>query len=337
MSTATTPSRIHAALIALAVLIVSLVAVSSASAAVNVHLRVEGATTTHFSGDVTTDAGSVQGATDRPECRSNLTPATFATPNAITAAASAVGAANVTTSGTHYGWGTMLCSVNGEFPADANGGWLVRINQQDSTAPNGYVTATDPLSNGDSVVLYMSPAYGHFNASLELRLPATAKPGVPVTGYVDSFSTANDAKTPGSGVAISGGGASATSAADGSFQLTFPSEGKFLVAANKASAIRGSQWVTVDDGIEPVPVVPQTQKQINKQRRIAARAKCRQSKAADAKFDLRGCIRTANRIGRTPTALQRRVDARAKCVANYPQRGTTSRVRCIRAANRIGR
>lgn len=324
------------ALAATAITVLALLA-GSASAA-TVKLRVEGLTTTHFSGTVTTNAQSVQGAPDRPACRSNETPATFTAANSITAAADALGAANVTTSGTHYGWGTLLCSVAGEFPADLNAGWLVRINQQDSTAPGGYVSATNPLSNGDSVVLFMSPAWGHFTESLELLLPAEVKTGQVVSGHVDSYSTGTDVKSPGAAVAVSGGGATATSAADGNVQLTFPAAGKFLVRAEKSGAVRGSQWVTVTDAAPTAPpVTPPTQAQVDKQRRVAARANCRAQAALSSSFDRAQCIRNANRLGRTPTAKQRRISAREKCVRTYPSRTSRSRIRCVRAANRIGR
>ncbi len=322
----------------LATTITILAVLAAGAAAATVKLRIEGATTTHFNGSVTTAARSVPGAPDSPACRANETPATFTTPNTITAVADALGAGNVTTSGTHYGWGTMLCSIAGEAPVDANGGWLVRINQQDSTAPNGYVTATDPLSNGDSVVLFLSPAWGHFTSSLELILPAEVKTGQSVVGHVDTYDMTTDAKAPAAGVAVAGGAASATSAADGSVQLSFPAAGRYLVTAEKSGAVRGSQWVTVSDEAAPAPPakVP-TQAEINKQRRIAARANCRAEAAKSKRFDRKACIRAANRIGRKLTAKQRRIAARAKCAKNHPTRGSRSRVRCVRAANRIGR
>jgi hypothetical protein len=310
-------------------------AASAIAAPATVKLRIEGATGTQFNGTVTTSGASVPGGEDRPACRANASALPFSSPNALTAAVDALGAADVATSGTFWNFGTMLCAVNGEFPADANGGWLIRINQQDATAPNGYVTATDPLSTGDSVLFFLSPAWGHFGTSLELRLPAEARPGEPVTGFVDSYDVATDAKSAGSGASISGGGVSTSSGTDGSFQLSFSAPGRHLVTATKSGAVRGSQWVTVDQAAEPKPLPQLSQAQIDKQRRVAARANCRAG-IAKAGAELRRCIRTANRLGRTPTPKQRRVDARAACVKKYPVRGTRSRVRCVRAANRIG-
>lgn len=336
MSKASMPKSLR--LLALVVAACALVLASAITAsAATVHLRIEGATKTQFNGDVTTNGRSVPGGVDRPECRSTTTARDFPAANGLTAVADALGEANMSTSGTQYGWGTMLCSANGEFPASTTAGWLFRLNQQDSTTPNGYVTGTDPLSNGDSLLIYMSPSYGYFTSSLELKLPNTANPGVPVTGYVDSYDTGTDVKSTGPGAAISGGGASSTSGADGSFSITFPTAGKFLVTAERDKSIRGSQWVTVSEAAQPAPVLPPTQKQVNQQRRIAARAKCRATFETHKGLEFRLCIRTANQMGRNLTSRQRRINARARCVINYPTKGSSNRTRCIRDANRIGR
>lgn len=336
MQKALTPFRTRVALLALAaVMTVAGLGAANASA-INVQLRVEGATKTLFSGSVSTAARSVPGSTDRPECRANTTPATFASPNTFTAIADAVGESNIASSGTYYGWGTMLCAVSGEFPADTLGGWFVRINQQDSTAPNGYVTAADPITEGSSVVAFLSPAYGAFTSSLELRLPTSAKPGVPVSGFVDSFDTGTDAKSSGSGASVSGGGASATAGADGGFSITFPAEGKFLVNASAANAVRGSQWVTVAADAPALPVKQATQKEINQKRRSVARANCRKQIPSKKGDEYVQCIRTANNLGRKLSKKDKRIAARLRCRINYPQPGP-SRVKCMRDANALGK
>jgi hypothetical protein len=212
----------------------------------------------------------------------------------------------------------------------------VRINQQDSTAPNGYVTAADPITDGSSVLVFLSPAYGHFTSSLELRLPTTAKPGVPVNGFVDSFNTGTDAKSAGSGAAVSGGGASATSGSDGAFSITFPNAGKFLVSANANGAVRGSQWVAVTADAPATPVLPLTQKQINRQRRSVARARCKQQIPSKRGNQWIECIRTANQLGRKISKKDKRIAARLRCRINYPQ-PSSSRVNCMRDANALGK
>jgi hypothetical protein len=336
MKKALTPLKPRAVLIALAAIFILTVIGASTASAITVNLRVEGATKTQFSGAVTTTARTVPGGTDRPECRANSTAPNFATPNAFTAIADAVGDGNIATSGGYYGWGTLICGVNGEFPADTLGGWLVRINQQDSTAPNGYVTAADPLTDGSSVLVYLSPSYGALSSSLELRLPTTAKPGVPVSGFVDSFDNSTDAKSPGNGAAVSGGGASATAGSDGAFSITFPNAGKFLVNANASGSVRGSQWITVAADAPAVPVLPVTQKQINQKRRSVARANCAKQIPSKKGDEWVECIRTANQLGRTVSKKDKRIAARLRCRINYPQ-PSASHVKCIRDANALGK
>ncbi|MBJ7458068.1 MAG: hypothetical protein JHD02_02655 [Thermoleophilaceae bacterium] len=336
MKKALKPLQSRVALIALAA-ILTLAAFGSATAsAITVNLRVEGASATQFSGPVTTNARTVPGGTDTPACRADSTAPVFASPNSFTAVADALGDANIATSGGFYGWGTLLCGINGEFPADTLGGWLVRINQQDSTAPNGYVTAADPLTDGANVLVFLSPSYGHFSSSLELRLPATAKPGVPVSGFVDSFDTSTDVKSAASGASVSGPGSSATAGDDGSFTMTFPSAGRFLVNATSKGAVRGSQWVTVAADAPAVPVAPVTQKEINQKRRSVARANCRESIPSKQGDEYVECVRTANQLGRTVSKKEKRIAARLRCRINYPQ-PSSSRVRCMRDANSIGK
>lgn len=336
MKKALTPLQSRAVLIALAAVFILTALGASGASAITVNLRVEGATKTQFSGTVSTTARSVPGGTDRPECRANSTAPSFATPTPITAIADAVGDGNIATSGAFYGWGTLICGVNGEFPADTLGGWLVRINQQDSTAPNGYVTAADPLTEGSNVLVYLSPAYGAYSSSLELSLPTTAKPGVPVGGFVDSFNNTTDAKSPASGAAVSGGGASATVGADGAFSITFPSAGKFLVNASASGSVRGSQWVTVTAEAPATPILPLTQKQINQKRRSVARANCRKQVPSHKGNEWIECIRTANQLGRKISKKDKRIAARLRCRINYPQ-PSSSRVNCMRDANALGR
>ncbi|MGH2959726.1 MAG: hypothetical protein ACRDKE_08980, partial [Solirubrobacterales bacterium] len=175
-----------------------------------------------------------------------------------------------------------------------------------------------------------------YTSSLELRLPATAKPGVPVGGFVDSFSTSTDVKTPGSGAAVSGGGANATTGTDGGFAITFPSEGKFLVNATSPNAVRGSQWVTVAADAPAVPVKQVTQKEINQKRRSVARANCRKEIPSKKGDEYVQCIRTANNLGRTVSKKEKRIAARLRCRINYPQ-PSSSRVSCMRDANALGK
>lgn len=241
--------------VATAFTLLMLLAVFAASAsAINVKLRIEGDTTTQFNGAVSTGPRSVAGGVDSPNCRANGTPNDFTEPNALTAAADALGSA-VTTSGTFYGWGTLLCSVNGETVPSTLAGWLIRINNKNNTAPGGFVTATTKLEEGDSVLFYMSPEFTTFGSSLEIKAPANAAPGQPITVLVDEYEHSGDTKSAASGVSVKAGGSSTTTAVDGSATLTFPASGKFLITATKSGAVRGSAWITVDPATPASPIV----------------------------------------------------------------------------------
>lgn len=253
--TALRTNRSAVALLIAATLSLSVLALFASSAsAINVKLRIEGATSTQFNGVVNTGARSVQGGIDSPSCRSNGTPNAFSEPNGLTAAADALGAA-ITTSGTHYDWGTLLCSVNGEAVPTQLAGWLIRINNKNNTAPGGFVTATTPLAEGDSVLFYMSPEFTTFGASLDLKVPANASPGQPITVLVDEYEHSGDTKSAASGVSIQSNGVSATTAADGSASVAFPSSGTFLVTATKSGAVRGSAWITIDPATPATSIV----------------------------------------------------------------------------------
>jgi hypothetical protein len=245
MSKASMPGSLRTLVLAI-VAALSLLALAPSAQAVKVKVRIEGAKKTHFNGTVRTSGGAVPGGVDNATgCRANATPAEFSKANGLTALVSALGAKKVATSGTFFGWGTMLCSVAGEAPEDAAGGWYVRINQQDSTRPAGFATATDELKNGDSVLFYYSPGFGHFAAALELTGPRTVRAGKKVTLRVASYATANDAKTWAAGARVAGGRASGKTGADGRVKLRFRRTGRQLIRASASGAVRGSIWITV--------------------------------------------------------------------------------------------
>lgn len=256
----TSVSRHFARLFTVAALVVVATALTASAAfAVNVKLRIEGGTTTHFNGSVNTGPRSVPGGPPSAVCPATATANNFATANMLTAVADAVGDSNMTTSGTEYGWGVMLCSVFGEHALDT-GGWLLKINNLGSPPPNGYVTATDELKEGDSVVVYRSDTYEQFDGSLDLKLPSHAQPGQPVTAIVDQWANAGDARSDAAGVKVSGGGATGTTGLDGRVTLTFPSSGEFLVTAEKSKKVRGSARITID----PSTPAPPARKKVNR-------------------------------------------------------------------------
>ncbi|MGH2906508.1 MAG: hypothetical protein ACRDKI_07025 [Solirubrobacterales bacterium] len=251
-----TDSRVRSLKFAAALItIVAACSVFAASAsATNVNLRVEGTAGTFFSGPVSTNGGSVPGdPANGAYCHSNTTPNVYGAANGLTAVVAALGAANVTTSGTNYSWGVQLCSINGEG-TPASGGWLTKINNKSASLPAGFASATDPLSEGDTILFYRITSYVGTDASLDLKLPANVPPGQSIATQVNEWADSNDAKSAPSGVTVSGGGATATTDSNGQANLVFPASGKFLVTAEKSGKIRGSAYVTVDPAA-PAPIV----------------------------------------------------------------------------------
>lgn len=238
-----TPSVIVAVLVAAACMFALSATVASAA---KVQLRVEGAKKTHFNGTVDAKKGTLPGGTDDAEgCRANDTAVPFTEANPLTALLAAFGAKKLETSGTFFSFGTMLCTINGERPKDAMAGWLVRINQQDSTRPAGYATATDKLKKGDRVLVYYSPGFGAFTDAYELTGPRTVRAGKKVRFRVAAYSTATDKRSWPAKVLVSGGGAKARTAKNGRVTLRFKRAGRFLVRATGKKAVRGSLQVRV--------------------------------------------------------------------------------------------
>lgn len=267
-------------LTALAFLLLTLTFASSAFAT-NVNLRVEGSSATLFNGAVNTGPRSVPGGTNYPYCHANTAPAVFSTANTLTALADAVGAANVETSGTYNSWGVQLCSVFGEG-TPAIGGWLVKINNTNVTAPNGYVTATDELKDGDTAELYRVTDYDGIG-TLDLKAPAAAKPNESVAVQLSAYADSDDSKSTPAGITVSGGGASATTNAAGQAVLNFPAAGRFLITAEKAGYIRGSAWVTID----PASVQPA----LRQAKKVNRFVKCKTSHHSRKSSKFKRCIR----------------------------------------------
>ncbi|HEV7867959.1 MAG TPA: hypothetical protein VGO90_09775 [Chthoniobacteraceae bacterium] len=160
------------------------------------------------------------------------------------------------TSGDRYGFGISICRV-GAFTTTATDGWFWKINNRNSTLPQGYASGDSELVNGDEAVLYFDVAADNNTATLDLKLPASSQPNVPVHGVVDRWANSDDAKSDASGVVVSGGGATATSDANGQVTLSFPQAGRFLLSATKAGSVRGSEWITIDEAaaVAPSPIV----------------------------------------------------------------------------------
>lgn len=242
-------------LAALCALAFALAAAASASA-ISVDLRIEAPGLTIFNGPVETgprDVPTLGGNCDGAASTVSIDKPTAAT--AVADAMSSSGGLGLAAYATGYA-GTYVCRIGDLAEAYPNGSWLLKINNLDSPPPNGYVTAGDEVHQGDKLLVYYSA--GNPTASLDLRLPATAKPGEPVNGVVDSWTNfSGDVVSPAAGanVAVLGGDVSATTAADGSFSLTFAQSGRQLVVATKDGAVRGSAWITVDPTAAPAPAI----------------------------------------------------------------------------------
>lgn len=236
---------------ALCALIVTLALAATASA-VTVNLRVEGPSETLFNGPVTTGPRAVA-AEDLPGANVNFCDADGAgdqsAANATGNTAIADSGLSYGTSGTRYGFGTAMCRI-GAVGTTASDSWTVKINNK----TGGFANSGDtPLADGDTVLWYFGP--WTIADSLDLVLPATVGVGQTLTGRVDSWDNATDVQSPAAGAIVSGGGASATSGADGTFSLSFATAGSYLVTAVKGASVRGSARVTVTDQPAELPQI----------------------------------------------------------------------------------
>jgi hypothetical protein len=244
-----TAARLLTLLAAIVICSLALTATAGAASEAKIKIRVEGAKKTHFNGKVATGGGTVPGGTNSANCPANTESNVFTKPNPLTALVAAVGSNGLTTSGKQYGWGIMLCSVKGETVSDSefsrSGGWLVRINQKDSTLPAGFATATTDLKSGDSVLIFKSPGYGVLSSSLELTGPSKVKKGRKATFKVASYALANDVRTAGAGLKVKVGRYSGKTNSKGQVKIKLKKAGRFLARVSGPGAIRGTTWVTV--------------------------------------------------------------------------------------------
>lgn len=246
------PRRLAAILAVTASILVASLAPATGALATNVNLRVETPNETFFNGVVDTGPRSV--TTLSGNCDGAASSVPVSKPTAVTALADWIdaGGASAPAFATGYG-GTYVCRVGQYAEAYPDGSWLLKINNQDSPPPAGFVTAGDQLHEGDSVLVYYSA--GNPSGTLDLKIPASAKPNETVAGSVDSWTNfSGDVRTAAPGVTVAGGEASATTGADGKFSISFPASGRFLVTATKSGAVRGSAWITVDPAaVQPPP------------------------------------------------------------------------------------
>jgi hypothetical protein len=153
---------------------------------------------------------------------------------------------------------TILGETHDNTPDDF---WAEWIGSSAGYVP-GQGVCNDVMKEGDEALLYatrfVSPAT-HFPLDLE-GLPAAVEVGKPVTVTVVSYETQDFmtvTRTPVAGATVSGGGATATTAADGTATLAFGQPGDVVVRASKdGSVISAGERTTVSAAPVPAPVAP---------------------------------------------------------------------------------
>ncbi len=110
------------------------------------------------------------------------------------------------------------------------------------------------LGSGDEILFFpdcFSPCPPGFVSPnvLGMTAPAIVQKGSPIGVTVTSYANANGKASPAAGATVSGGGASATTAADGTASLTFPNPGTFVVRATAPNSVRSEpHTICVHDG-----------------------------------------------------------------------------------------
>jgi len=159
----------------------------------------------------------------------------------------------------------FLTGIKGETPATPEF-FSLWINGKESQL--GVCDAE--LQQGDDVLFYVArcdagppPDYACTNPPvrpLELTVPSTAAAGTPFSVKVVELAPDGTA-TPTEGATVSGGGASATTGADGTTTMTLPASGEVVLRAAKANRARSaSETVRVGDVacscVPPPPTPP---------------------------------------------------------------------------------
>ncbi len=139
------------------------------------------------------------------------------------------------------------------LPINGDKYWSVWINRRFGSGGN-----CDPVQQGDEIVLAATCAAAGATdcwsgTPLDLRAPATVRPGEAFS--VDVSEVAFDANfnasdVPSSGATVSGGGASATTGADGRAALTVTQRGPVTLTATKPDNPREAVQVCVTDGAD---------------------------------------------------------------------------------------
>jgi len=157
----------------------------------------------------------------------------------------------------------LVKTIKGEthddpFPADPAKYWSFWVNYE---YQNQGLCATE-LQAGDDVLMFVD-CYSAENACVSptpLRIagvPATTAPGRPITVRMEEFVVEYDENfvgttkvQPAAGVTLRAGGRTATTGADGTAQLAFPSAGPVSIAASKPGHVRTAAVTCVTNGAD---------------------------------------------------------------------------------------
>jgi len=231
----TRPGRTAAA--ALALLAVAAITAASAAAAPTVTVRVEGTSSTLLlPSTVTLKPGTVNSDGVAGHTCSSL---------------SAAGALELATHGNWTGtWskslrGYFISAVDGlSFPSTGAEYWAFWVN--DAPASQG-ICGYRPKP-GDSI-LFFPDCYGKKcppNAGvLGVKAPATVTAGHPATVTVTAYSDAAGKPSAQAGASVTGGGASAKTAAGGTATITFSKPGRFWLRVSAPHATRTEARICV--------------------------------------------------------------------------------------------
>ena len=126
----------------------------------------------------------------------------------------------------------------------ANDSWEFWYNRRGSNV--GICDTSQPLKDGDEVLMIVQRYDAQFVATVRplfiTQAPGAVERGTPATFTVTEgvYSYPNTTHAPASGMTVAGGGASATTDAQGRATLTFPSSGTVTVQATGASRARSN-------------------------------------------------------------------------------------------------
>ena len=219
------------------------VAAPALAAPVTVNVRVEGATATHYEGQVTTDVHQVDGGdgTGAHECDgNNADPGKYASPGPTVTGAmdDAAKVKPFSWFGTYGDFGTpdfYVREIDGEHDTSNTFWYLVR-NWKGLTAGG----CQEQVQNGDSVVFAISGFDPVTYASwplLELRdVPAKAAVNEPFTVHVLEHDGNGSPATNASAATVAG----RTTGSDGAATISFDSSGVKTFKAERANSIRSN-------------------------------------------------------------------------------------------------